>query len=84
MSPGSAAKPPDAQELKATMVLSMPIDEASAKIRTGPPADDAVDMDRDVWAGVVPARLVFGDPETSPDMRMDMPVPDHARHLIKV
>ncbi len=78
-----AAKPPDAQELKATMVLSMPIDEVSAKIRTGPPADDAVDLDRDVWAGVVPARLVFGDPEPSPDMRTEMPVPDHARHLIK-
>lgn len=77
------AKPPDALELKATMVLSMPLDEASAKIRSGPPADDAEDMDRDVWAGVVPARLVFGEPETAPDMRLEKPVPDHARHLIR-
>lgn len=77
------ARQPDKQELKATLVLAMPLDEASAKIRTGPPVDDDEDMDQDVWAGVVPFRTVADPPETAPDMRFEKPVPDHARHLFQ-
>jgi nitroimidazol reductase NimA-like FMN-containing flavoprotein (pyridoxamine 5'-phosphate oxidase superfamily) len=51
---------PTAQELKATSVLVLPLDEASAKIRTGPPVDDDDDLGRPVWAGVVPLRLQPG------------------------
>lgn len=51
---------PDAQELKATTVLVLPLDEASAKIRTGSPVDDEEDLGRPVWAGVVPLRLHAG------------------------
>lgn len=47
-------RPPTAQELKGTTVLSLPIEEASAKVRTGPPIDDAEDMSLKVWAGVIP------------------------------
>jgi nitroimidazol reductase NimA-like FMN-containing flavoprotein (pyridoxamine 5'-phosphate oxidase superfamily) len=51
------ARRPTDQELKATWILSVPLDEASAKVRTGPPEDDAEDMDLPVWAGVVPIHL---------------------------
>ena len=47
-------RPPNAVELKATAVVRIPIEEASAKIRTGGPLDDPEDLSLDVWAGVVP------------------------------
>jgi nitroimidazol reductase NimA-like FMN-containing flavoprotein (pyridoxamine 5'-phosphate oxidase superfamily) len=55
-------RPPSAKELKATTVLSMPIDEVSAKVRGGPPVDDPPDYALDVWAGVIPMRLQHLDP----------------------
>jgi nitroimidazol reductase NimA-like FMN-containing flavoprotein (pyridoxamine 5'-phosphate oxidase superfamily) len=51
------ARQPTDQELKATWILSLPLDEASAKVRTGPPEDEPEDMDLPVWAGVVPIHL---------------------------
>lgn len=51
------ARQPTAQELKATWIVSIPLDEASAKVRTGPPEDDPEDLDLPVWAGVVPIHL---------------------------
>lgn len=48
-------------ELKATLVLRLPIEEASAKVRTGPPEDDPDDMDAAVWAGVMPLALRRGE-----------------------
>jgi nitroimidazol reductase NimA-like FMN-containing flavoprotein (pyridoxamine 5'-phosphate oxidase superfamily) len=53
---------PSEQELRRTLVVSIPIDEASAKVRTGPPLDDEPDYDLPVWAGVVPLRLAPGTP----------------------
>ena len=53
---------PTAQELKATAVLALPILEASAKIRTGPPLDDEEDYAMDVWAGVLPLAMKAGEP----------------------
>ena len=53
---------PSELELKATTVLALPIDEASAKIRTGPPRDDEEDYALDCWAGVIPLRLAAGEP----------------------
>jgi len=55
-------RPPTAQELKATAVLALPLEEASAKVRTGPPLDDEEDLSLPVWAGVVPLREVAGQP----------------------
>lgn len=55
-------RPVSAQELKATKILWMPIDEASVKIRTGDPVDDPEDMADEVWAGVMPFRLAFDPP----------------------
>ena len=66
-------------EFKATTVLSLPIDEASAKIRAAPPGDDDADLDIDVWAGVIPLRVQAGEPEPDPRGRQGVPVPDHVR-----
>jgi uncharacterized protein len=67
------ARGPSAKELRATEVVVLPIDEASAKIRTGPPADATADFELPVWAGVLPLGLRVGDPE--PDDRCAVPVP---------
>ncbi|HMT09571.1 MAG TPA: pyridoxamine 5'-phosphate oxidase family protein [Pyrinomonadaceae bacterium] len=55
-------RPPTELEMKATSVLKLPITEASAKIRTGPPVDDDEDYVLDVWAGVIPISLKKGEP----------------------
>jgi nitroimidazol reductase NimA-like FMN-containing flavoprotein (pyridoxamine 5'-phosphate oxidase superfamily) len=60
-------RPMTAQERKATTVLSIPIEEGAAKIRSGPPKDDEDDYDLPIWAGVVPVTTVLGDPV--PDAR---------------
>ena len=60
---------PTEPELKGTTVLALPVDEASVKIRTGPPKDDEEDHALDVWAGVIPLRLVAGEPIPDPRLR---------------
>jgi nitroimidazol reductase NimA-like FMN-containing flavoprotein (pyridoxamine 5'-phosphate oxidase superfamily) len=57
---------PNELELRATAVLSLPIEEASAKVRTGPPVDDEEDYGLDIWAGVLPLRLISGTPIPDP------------------
>lgn len=71
---------PSEQELKATSVLSLVLTEASAKVRTGPPIDDEDDYELAVWAGVVPLRLVAGEPITDPRLPAGIEVPVYARH----
>ncbi len=61
-------RPPSPEEVAGTLVLRFPIEEASAKIRSGGPLDDEVDYAIETWAGVVPLRLVAGAPE--PDARL--------------
>lgn len=53
---------PNAQELKATLVLGLEISEASAKVRTGPPIDDEDDYNLPIWGGVLPLRTVYEPP----------------------
>ncbi|HUP61903.1 MAG TPA: pyridoxamine 5'-phosphate oxidase family protein [Thermoanaerobaculia bacterium] len=72
---GAEVRAANETELKATMVLAMPIEEASAKIRTGGPVDDEEDYALPVWAGVVPAMLTFG--EAIPDEGVSAAVPDY-------
>ena len=64
MVPGRSvvARPPTSTELAATLVLALPLAEASAKVRTGPPHDDEADLALDVWAGVIPLAVVAGEP----------------------
>lgn len=64
---------PAPKELKGTTVLRFDIDEASAKVRTGPPKDDKEDYELDVWAGVVPMRLVVGEPVPDGEQKRDVP-----------
>jgi nitroimidazol reductase NimA-like FMN-containing flavoprotein (pyridoxamine 5'-phosphate oxidase superfamily) len=71
-------RPPSTQELKQTLVLEFPIDEASAKVRSGPPIDDEEDLASPCWAGEIPLRLVAGLPVVAPDMKEGVSVPDCA------
>ena len=64
----SEVREPSAKELAATLVLRLPIEEASAKVRTGPPLDDDEDYALECWAGVLPLRLTPGAPEPDPRM----------------
>ncbi len=59
-------RPPTDNELKATSILRMPLDEASAKVRTGPPQDEEADYELPVWAGVIPLELVAREPRADP------------------
>jgi nitroimidazol reductase NimA-like FMN-containing flavoprotein (pyridoxamine 5'-phosphate oxidase superfamily) len=61
------ARPPSASELRTTTVLRLPIDEASAKVRTGGPVDDEDDMPLPIWAGQLPLTTVYGSPIADPD-----------------
>ena len=69
---------PTEQELKATKVLSLPIAEASAKVRTGPPLDEEEDYTLNVWAGVLPFRVQTEPPLPDPRLRSEsQSVPDY-------
>jgi len=70
-------RPPNDLELKATIVLSLPIEEASAKIRTGDPVDDEVDYPLNVWAGVVPLKMKQGQPIRDPRLNSDVKLPKY-------
>jgi nitroimidazol reductase NimA-like FMN-containing flavoprotein (pyridoxamine 5'-phosphate oxidase superfamily) len=79
--PGRSAqlRRPTRKELAATTVLALPLHEASVKSRTGDPEDEEVDVEAGgVWAGVIPLRLVGGDPVTGADVDVTG-VPDHVR-----
>ena len=67
---------PTEQEIKATSVISMPIEEASAKIRSGPPLDYEKEMGAPVWAGVIPLTLVPGAPVTDPRLDAEIAMPE--------
>jgi nitroimidazol reductase NimA-like FMN-containing flavoprotein (pyridoxamine 5'-phosphate oxidase superfamily) len=68
-------RPPTDLELRATSILRLPLDEASAKLRTGPPKDDEEDYGVEVWAGVIPLTLVAGEPLADPRLSFDVPPP---------
>jgi hypothetical protein len=70
-------RPVTAQEIKATAIMSLPIDEASAKIRNTPPKDDEADYTLDIWAGVLPVRLAVQSPEDDPRLKPGLLPPDH-------
>ena len=69
---------PSRNELNATLVLALPLEEASAKVRTGPPVDDEADYDLPVWAGEIPLRLVSGEAVCDPRLSKDIQVPPYA------
>ena len=65
------------QEFKATLVAALPLDETSAKVRTGGPGDDEADYELPIWAGVITLSLAPGEPIDDPLHRVDVPVPPY-------
>ncbi len=79
IAPGRAEeiRGPSETDLKSTKVLSLPIEEASAKVRTGPPVDEDDDVELPYWAGQLPLTRGTGEPIPAPDLNGAPPVPDH-------
>ena len=73
----AAARQPTTKEMAATAVLSLPLTEASVKVRAGMPGDEPEDYDLDVWAGVLPIAVTFGQPLPDPQLRKEIPLPAH-------
>lgn len=67
----------DRREVAATAVLAVPLDEVSAKVRTGPPQDDEPDYALPIWAGVLPLALTPGEPAPDPVLDPSIPAPAH-------
>ncbi len=74
-------KPPTAQELKATTVVSLKLEEVAAKLRGGGANDDPEDLDLDVWAGVVPTETVIGAPLDNPDLKAGIAQPENLARI---
>lgn len=70
---------PTELEMKATSVLKLPIEEASAKVRTGGPIDDEEDYSMNVWAGVLPLKLAMHDPLPDDRLSEEISLPSHVR-----
>lgn len=70
-------------ELKGTSVLALPLKEVSAKVRTGPPKDEAEDYALPIWAGVVPLKIGAGEPVPDPRLPASVPMPEHVRRLAR-
>ena len=75
-------RPPSGKELKATSALALPIEEGSAKVRTGPPIDDDEDYALDAWAGVVPMRTQLLEPVPDARLRAGIAEPAYVRSLV--
>jgi hypothetical protein len=76
---GDDARMPTPDEFRQTLLLAMSLDEASAKIRTGPPKDDEEDLELPIWAGLLPLASSAGTPEAAPDLKEDLEVPPYIR-----
>ncbi len=71
---------PTEQELKATSVLRIPLEEVSAKIRTGPPIEDEEDLQLSCWAGELPLRLLPQAPLPDSYLSSEITLPDYVKH----
>jgi uncharacterized protein len=81
MCPGRWAdvRKPTSGEWKATLVMSFPINEASAKVRVGPPKDDEEDYSMDVWAGVLPVKVERQPLVPDPELKAGVAVPAYLK-----
>ncbi|MBW4442373.1 MAG: pyridoxamine 5'-phosphate oxidase family protein [Plectolyngbya sp. WJT66-NPBG17] len=73
-------RPPNRQELAGTLVLALPLTEASAKMRSGAPVDDEADYELPVWAGELPLRLMTSEPIADPRLATNIALPDHVQN----
>lgn len=71
---------PSKQELQGTMILSLPLTEASAKVRTGNPVDDETDYDLPVWAGVLPLQMLPGKAIADDRLIEGIEIPDYVQN----
>jgi nitroimidazol reductase NimA-like FMN-containing flavoprotein (pyridoxamine 5'-phosphate oxidase superfamily) len=71
---------PTEQELKATTVLALPLEEVSAKVRTGGPIDDEADYTLPVWAGVLPIEVAVKAPIPDEKRQQDRPIPEYLKN----
>ena len=71
---------PNEIEMKATAVLRINIESASAKIRTGPPGDEKEDYELPIWAGVLPLRKGYDPPETDPQLTPGIPISESVKN----
>jgi uncharacterized protein len=74
------SRQPNEQELKATLVMRLPILEFSAKVRQGPPIDDEEDYQFPTWAGVIPFQTLAGPPVPDPKLDSRYKVPEYVEH----
>jgi nitroimidazol reductase NimA-like FMN-containing flavoprotein (pyridoxamine 5'-phosphate oxidase superfamily) len=84
--PGRSAllRPMLPQEVKATTILSLPITEGSAKMRSGPPVDEPDDYDLPIWAGVLPASVSLGATIPDPRIKDGVDTPDHVKGVARL
>ncbi|MBL6444878.1 pyridoxamine 5'-phosphate oxidase family protein [Fulvivirga sp. 29W222] len=75
-------RPPNDKELKGTTVLAIEMEQASAKIRTGPPKDDKEDYETDIWAGVVPIGMGVGTPINDDLLKPHIKTPESVRNYL--
>jgi nitroimidazol reductase NimA-like FMN-containing flavoprotein (pyridoxamine 5'-phosphate oxidase superfamily) len=72
-------RPSTRKEINATLLVAIPIETFTTKISHDPPDDTKSDLDTEIWAGVVPMRTVYGEPETAPDMKFDIDPPKYLK-----
>jgi uncharacterized protein len=77
------SRQPNERELKATLVLRLPIEEFSAKVRQGPPIDDEEDYAFSTWAGVIPLQMVAGEPIDDARLVTGITAPEYARRYTR-
>ena len=77
------ARTPSDKEFRATLMLAIPIDQASAKVRTGPPGDEPEDIDLDIWAGVIPYALQPGAAVPAPNLPPGIEIPASVRAVLE-
>lgn len=75
-------RPMTEKEAEVTGILALEIEEASAKIRTGGPVDDAADYELPIWAGVIPFKRLMGTPEVDEQAKGEYPVPASIKQLL--
>jgi uncharacterized protein len=71
------ARSPNDKELRQTTILRLPIDEASAKVRTGDPGDEEADADYPAWTGIIPIEVTRGTPRPIEGLEWEDPLPDY-------
>jgi hypothetical protein len=79
---GDELPDPTPNQLAQTTVIAVPLEEASVKVRSGPPFGEPEDYERDIWGGLLPLVLTWGEEQSDEKLRDGIPVPDHVLRLV--